>query len=213
MLGNEDVPSSVDKGVLALFDNQDKKKEESAAKEAARILTSFDDDFTFTSYGYTQPIKLTRGDKVEYIKLPIKSVGVADVIEQTEKDAPRPPTVLRKYKRGSDEARQWGYTFDFQVREQDVSDPKYVDDLAAHNRKSGQFIILSALMDDWYSGPKRTGELILKGSDPNTPTEILDRDKCLARLRRMGMSGGQYAQILRDVRGLTEDIEEQEKNE
>jgi hypothetical protein len=207
----EQVPVGMDKEVWGMFDKADEEKKQTAVKEAARVIKSLDGDFSLSAWGYTQKLKVTRGDEVDYIRLQIKSVGVADVIEQTEKNAPRPPSKLQKYKKGSAEAREWGYNFDFQVREQDNTEPDYLEKLAEHNRRSGQIIMLHGLAYD-IKDPGNPGVLALEGSDLSRPNKINNVEVALAALKRMGISGGHYAQILKDIRGLTEDIEEQEKN-
>lgn len=186
-----------------------KKKEKEQLEEVVRIIDNIDEDFSLSSWGYTSKLKITQGNKTEYIQLRIKSVGVSDVIEETSKGLPRPPSVMKTYKRGSVEANQLGAKHDVVVREIDESDPGYLSMLEEHNRKSGQIIVLSGLAYDL----KWKGEPVLEGADTTRPNKIIDQDGAIKALRRIGISGAHYSQILRDIRGLTEDVEEQQAGE
>ena len=193
------------KEVLQYANEQAVEKQAEEKKEVARIIENFDDDFTLSSWGWTQ-LKVTRGEETESIKLKIKSVGVADVIEQTSKGQPRPPSAMKTYKSGSKEAAALGSKHPVVVREIDESDPTYLDNIEKHNRRSGQLIMLAGLAYDI----KVNGNYVLKGSNVDMPSEIIDQDGALEWLRKRGITGSHYSQILKDIRGLTEDVEEQE---
>lgn len=182
-----------------------KQEQKKQLEEVVRVIDSIGEDFKLSSWGYTSRLKITKGDQVEYVKLRIKSVGVADVIEQTQKGIPRPPSQMKAYKRGSAEANALGSKHDIVVREIDEANPDYLNLLEEHNRKSGQIIVLSGLAYDltW------DGRIVLEGSDFNNANRIIDQDAAIKALRRIGISGAHYSQILKDVRGLTEDVEEE----
>lgn len=197
------------KGVSLLVSEQKEEKAEQEQKDIARIIENFDDDFTLSSWGYTSDLKITKGPKKYAIQLKIKSVGVADVIEQTGKNQPRPPSVVKPYKKGSKEALALGSKYDVIVREIDESDPSYQQSMDEHNRRSGQLIMLAGLAYD-IDVPKGSENWVLRGAELNSPSEIINPDGALKWLRDRGITGSHYSQILKDIRGLTEDVKEQE---
>ena len=199
----------MDPQVVQMLEKSKEVKEEKQQAEAAKILETIDDDFRLSAWGYTDPLKITRGKEVDWVRLKIKSVGVQDVIERTEKKAPRPPSQMKGYKKGSTEALAVGSQSAVIVREVDYSDPGYMEKLDAHNRRSGQIIMLAGLAYDW-SDPNDKNKPILKGADVDSNNEIIDEDACLLKLRRMGITGSHYAMILKNIRGLTEDDEARE---
>lgn len=200
------------KGVSRLVKEQKEEKFEQEQKDIALIIDNFDDDFTLSSWGWTSDLKITKGRQKSAIQLKIKSVGVADVIEQTGKGQPRPPSVVKEMKRGSQEALALGSKHAVIVREIDEADPVYLQHIDEHNRRSGQLIMLAGLAYD-IEVPKGSGNFVLKGANVNAPSDILDPDGALKWLRDRGITGSHYAQILKDIRGLTEDVEEQEVRE
>lgn len=204
--------AGIDPALVAYAKKEEATKIQSQEREAAKMLETLDEDFSLSAWGWTDELKITRGDKTEHVRLRIKSVGVQDVIENTEKKAPRPPSSMKSYKKGSAEALALGSQQAVIVREVDYSDPGYMEALDAHNRRSGQIILLGALAYDWYD-PSDKNRLILKGADITIPNEIIDESKCLARLRRMGFTGPHYTIMLKNVRGLTEDEEAREAQE
>ena len=186
-----------------------KKKEKEQLEEVVRIIDNIDEDFKLSSWGYTSRLKITQGKKKEYIQLRIKSVGVADVIEETSKGMPRPPIQNIYYKKGTPEAQGFNSKIDVLVKVIDEGNEDYQRMMEEHNRKSGQIIVLSGLAYDltW------DGAVVLEGTNTEKPNHIVDQEKAILALRRIGISGSHYSQILRDIRGLTEDIEEQEAGE
>lgn len=211
-----DVPEQFIPGLDPAIASMGKKNQETKVaaqeKEAAKILETIDDDFVLSAWGYTDELKLTKGNDVQRFRLKIKSVGVQDVIERTEKTAPRPPSSVKGYKKGSAEALAVGSQIGVIVREVDYSDPAYMEKMDAHNRRSGQIILLAGLAYDWKD-PKDSGRLILKGANVEATNDIIDEEACLLRLRRMGMTGAHYALVLKNIRGLTEDEEVREGRE
>lgn len=208
----QELPIQLPKGALQYYEEQKEEKEQQQKHDVARIIDNFDDDFTLSSWGYTSDLKITKGKETQSIQLKIKSVGVADVIEQTSKGQPRPPSTVKSYKKGTREALALGSKYDVIVREIDESDPAYLQQMEEHNRRSGQLIMLAGLAYD-IDVPKGSGNFVLKGADVNSQSSIIDPDGALKWLRNRGITGSHYAQILKDIRGLTEDLEEQEIQE
>lgn len=211
-MDTQQLPIQLPKEALQYHEEQKAEKEQQQKHDLARIIDNFDDDFTLSSWGYTSDLKITKGEEIQNIKLKIKSVGVTDVIEQTTKGQPHPPSVIKPYKKGTREAIALGSKYDVIVREIDESDPTYLQQIEEHNRRSGQLIMLAGLAYD-IEVPKGSGNFVLRGADVNAHSDIINPDGALKWLRARGITGSHYAQILKDIRGLTEDIEEQEIRE
>lgn len=198
---DQDFIPGIDPSLVAAAAQQEAEKK----KDAARIVDSLD-GFTLTSWGFSSALKVTRGNKVEYLKLKLKSVGVQDVMEYYQSKAPTPPSVTRTYKKDSEVVRQLGYKHDVVVREIDEANGDYLRAKAKHDNESGQYIALAALGYDLKIG----GQVVMKGADMNVPNEIIDQDAALIALRQLGLSSSHYAEIMKNVRTLTEEAEAQE---
>lgn len=182
----------------------DKRKADEAT---ARIIEDIDENFSMYSWGYTTPLKITRGEKVEYIRLKIKSAGVAEVMESWQKKTPVPPTSPEVIKRNSPEARRLGYKHDVMVDRVKEGDPAYRRALSEFNNELGKEIFLRSIAYDIYDN----GKLILKGNDLTQPNEIIDAAAALKIIfNRWDLSMSHFAQVTADVRELTESAEVEE---
>mgnify|MGYP001577330060 FL=1 len=199
-------------GITAEVDQIDREMEQlqkERTRNQAKVLESLDEDFTFASYGLTEPLKITRGNQTDYIQLKIKSVGVAEILEITQKDAPRPPTQIKTYKRDTEIARQFGYKHDTVVREIDENHPDYAKAKQEYDAKVSQLILLKGLNYNltW------NGQIVLRGEDPNAPTEIVDMDAALKAIRKKGLSSNHFAIVVKNIRQLTEEAEGQDERD
>lgn len=196
--------------VVKAFEEQKEDRASELEREAVKIVDNFDSDFTLSSWGYTDELKVTRGAKILPFKLRIKAVGVQDVVERTDKKQPRPPSSYKTYKKNSPEANNAGANTALLVREVDYSDPAYMVAVDEHQRRSGQIVILAALAYDWYD---KDGKLILRGADIDIPTEIIDEEACLQKLRSLRLTSTHLTTILKNVRDLTADEDRRENLE
>lgn len=206
MLENQTIPG-ITPDVVRLAKEQEEKEEKKKAE--ARVIEEIDENFSLFSWGYSEPLKITRGNKVEYIRLKIKSVGISEVIEELQAKAPTPPSVPKVYKKDSDIARQLGYKHDVVVREVDEADPEYQRLKRQHDMISSQMILLHGLAYDL----KYNGQVVLRGSDITAPSEIIDAEKALLVLKRWGLSSEAFATLVKNIRELTEAKEVAEEGE
>src|SRR5258708_8828367 len=121
----DDFISGMDPEVLKMGKEQEKKKEK-VDQESVTVITDLSQFDSFCSWGLSSKLQRTRGKKVDFVQFPIKSVGVADIIEQYQQNSPRAPSTIKTYKRGSEVANRLGSKFDVVVREIDESDPDYI---------------------------------------------------------------------------------------
>ena len=181
------------------------RQESEKKKDESRVIESLD-NFTMSSWGWSTPLKTTRGEKVEFLKLKLKSVGVQDVMEYYSAHAPTPPSTVKTYKRDSDVARSLGSKHDIAVREINEADEDYIRAKAKHDATSGAYIALAALAYNL----KVNGKLVMRGEDVNVPNEMIDPEGALVALRQIGLSSSHYAEIMKNIRELTEDAEKAE---
>jgi len=190
-----------------------KMAEESKAVEKAQdaqVLTSLD-GFTFTSWGYSE-LKVTRGGEEQRIRIPIKSIGISDITEALEANAPTPPSMLKPYKKDTPEAKALtNGRYDVIVREIDEADPHYLALRRKHEREVGQLFVMYGIALDLKD--PQTGEIVIKGAQMNEPNEIPNRQKAIDALRKLGLSQSHYTQLMTDIRKLTADVEEAEREE
>lgn len=177
--------------------------------EDARVLTSEDflGDFSFFSWGYSEPLKITRNGKVEFVRIPIKSFGIADITEAYQANMPSPPTSRVLIKKGSPEARELGLNHDKYVDVANEADPKYLADKRKHDNELGQETVLRGIGIDLYW----EGKVVLKGTDMKKPNEIIDRELALKAFRKMGFTLSHFTSIVKSIRELTQDAEVDEE--
>lgn len=195
-------------GMQALIEDA-KQQDEERRKEDAKILTDFK-DVSLSSWGYTRPLKNTHGATVEYIRLPIKSLGLSDVMEAVELDRPMPPSMRKTYSKNTDTARTFtNGKHDVIVYEVDEGDPTYIAQIRRYNTRVAQMWVVYGLAADL----EYEGEVVLKGKDTTRPNEVVDMDKAMKAIRRLGISQSHYSDIMEDIRLLTADVEEVEQGE
>lgn len=94
--------------------------------EVQRISELVEAQSIFISRGISR-IKVTKGDKVVIIEIPIKSTGLEEYRQGLRGDAPKPPTKITFIKKGSKEAEKFGIDADSRIVEYDFTDPEYVE--------------------------------------------------------------------------------------
>ena len=146
---------------------------------------------------------VTRGDRKVYIEVPIKSIGLAEVMEQISKGAPLPPKKL--IKKNSSEGRDAGYSHDTLV--EDFTDEEYQKRVREHDMNASWKMVLAAWAVDIWDGEKK----VVQANDEHSPTIVHDEDKAILILKKSGMTGEHLLKLVNEVRALTH--EEQEKVE
>ena len=86
------------------------------------------------------------------------------------------------------------------------SDPGYLDLKRKHETAASQEILLRGLAYDL----KYKGQAVILGADLNTPSQIIDRDGAMARLKQIGLSSEHFATLIKGIRELTADAENEE---
>lgn len=102
----------------------------------------------FESKGYSI-VKVTKSGVERLLKLPIRSTGVAEYIEQLRGKAPRPPVTFQVVKKDSPEGKELGLTHDRKIQVFDTTDERYIDLLEKHNQDFNWAVAIYALDMPW----------------------------------------------------------------
>lgn len=149
----------------------------------------------FESRGYSI-VKVTKAGKEEFLKLPIKSTGVAEYQEKLSQKAPRPPVTFEMAKKGSKEALELGINHHVKICVFDRTDDAYIDELNTHVDEFNWRVVIFALDLSW------------KKSDGTTEATTFDEKKKV--LQSNGITGHHIDKIFKDVQALTDYAEDRQ---
>jgi hypothetical protein len=156
-------------------------------KENVKLITEIKlGEDLFKSGGYSI-VKVTKGGEVIPLKIPIKSSGITELIEEFKAQEPKPPTTKELVKADSELGRSMGLNKNTWVKMPDLSDPDYVKKRDRYESDLGIAIVLKGL----------DVKLTKDGR------EITDKQEKINALKDEGMSGEQFTQIVKDIRELT----------
>jgi len=176
-----------------------KKKDEmqelggSAGLETIELTELKEGEDTFLSYGYSN-VKVTKNGKIVNVKLPIRSSGITELIEDFKEKEPKPPSKDVLVTPDSDQGKQMKISEKKWVKMPDLTDPAYVKAYGKYESDLGIAILLKGLA------------VTLKDKDGN---EVTNSDRKIEVLKGMGMSGPQFTQVVQDIRSMTEWNEEE----
>lgn len=160
--------------------------------EVKKITQLVANDAIFASTGATR-LKITHAGDEHYIELPIKSIGVADLMADLADSMPKPPVKREYIKTKSDEGQNLGLKKDSYVQMYDVTDESYQTALRNYNEEYRYRIVCMAIDVDLID-------------DDGIP--ITDLDKKKEFFKRSGITGHHLDQIMADVQALTKASEE-----
>lgn len=162
--------------------------------ETIDVTELVEDSDIFESKGFSF-LKITQGRKVRKLKIPIKSSGVAELIDEYNEHAPKPPTISKVIYPNTPIAKELGITKKQHVKTFDLTDSDYVKKKEKHDSDLGIKIVLKGL------------DLVLKYKSDDVIESEDDKVKVLMKL---GMSGSHFSQLVNDITNLTKWQEEQE---
>jgi hypothetical protein len=134
------------------------------------------------------------------LKIPIKSVGVAEVTDRIARRTPVPPTSKRYIKPGDEEYKLLGLKTPKIVEEENYADPDFKEEIRKHTQRTVYASILAGLAMDIVD---ENEALVLKCNGHNKATDIIDEDKAIAILKSQGLSNAQFDQLYEDIQHLT----------
>ncbi len=144
-------------------------------------------DSQFTSKGYSN-VKRTLNGEVANIRIPIKSTGVTELIEQFKRNEPKPPGVSTLVKKDSEMGKQQKFTEDKWIKLPDFTDERYLKEKEDYEAKLGVQVLTKGV-----DAPFKNKKGVL----------ITDGDQKVQILEDMGLSSEQFTQITNDIRMLT----------
>jgi len=142
-------------------------------------------------------LKVTIDGVARRVPIKIKSSGVSELIDEMRKKAPKPP-IINVVVRPDDPAfRELGLSRKQHVKTFDLTDPEYLETQAKWQSDMGLQIVLKGI-----DLPFKDREGIL----------IEDADRKVILLRKMGLTGEQFTQLVRDIQSLTKWQEEKDND-
>uniref|UniRef100_A0A6H1ZS39 Uncharacterized protein n=1 Tax=viral metagenome TaxID=1070528 RepID=A0A6H1ZS39_9ZZZZ len=143
----------------------------------------------FESKGFSY-LKVTQGQIIKRIAIPIKSSGVSEMIDEFEREKkPLPPKKRELIKKDSDVGKEmrlmkneWAWVFDF-------ADEKYLSDIGKYQSDLGLKVVMLGI------------NLPIRDKDGN---DITDDDRRLQVLKKMGLTGEHLTQLVKDIQSLTQ---------
>jgi hypothetical protein len=148
-------------------------------------------DRIFESTGKSR-VRVTRDGVPKDLEFVIRSAGIAEMLEQMQKDAPKPPARMQMVRWDSEVGRALnvarGTSKPYYMG--DLSDPEYLEKVEAHNRKTMFATINRSLVVDFVDKEGR-------------PVQTTDA------LQTMGLTLGHFQKINLDIERLTQRDEEE----
>ena len=153
----------------------------------------------FLAWGYSD-LKVQRGEDSLVQRMPIKSTGLAEIMEQMAADAPVPPVKKMLIKPDSPEGREARLTHATFMQVYDTTDKDYIERSRKHNVKTTFRIILNGLAVDIEDAE---GNPVVKSNGPGQRSEVMDEDAALTILKELGFSTHHFDKMYQDITNLT----------
>jgi len=141
----------------------------------------------FHSNGISK-VKVTRGEEVECLEIPIQSTGISELIDAFQEKAPVPPLVNELVEPDSEIGKQLGLTKKDWIKMPNLADPSYIKEKADFDSDLGIAIVMKGL------------DVEIKDEDGSIVEKKEDKIKIL---KEMGLSGDQFSQLVNDITSLT----------
>ena len=164
--------------------------------ERKRISCFKEGDNLFISEG-TSYIKITKDDEITCLEIPIKSSGITELIDNINKDAPKPPLANVLVEPNSEMGKQLNFTKKNWVKIPNLGDEGYIKAKEEHDNKLGMAVILKGMNVDFQD----------KDGNP-----VEDGEKKIQILKEQGMSSDQFVQLVDDIMNLTKWSDEEKRS-
>ncbi len=165
------------------------------ASNIIEVTEFLDGKSLFQSNGISE-VKITKNGEVKCLRIPITSTGIADIIDTFNDQSPQPPLVKELVLPGSDMYKELKMTRKNYIKIPDYGDANYLKAKEEHDSDLAMAILLKGIAVPIKDKNKKV---------------IEDKNEKIKVLKAMEMSGDQFAQIVGDIRSLTNwDVEEKE---
>jgi hypothetical protein len=145
-------------------------------------------------------LRVVRNGKPTVLEVPIKSIGVVEVMEQLARNAPTPERKMSLIKKNSDEGRQMGLKHDQITYTADETDPDYIRRLREYDMQSTYRLVLHGLA---INIKNERGDFLVKANDEHSATDVMDADRAVIVLKQSGLTSEHLQQLASDIRNLT----------
>lgn len=153
----------------------------------------------FLAWGYSD-LKVQRGEDSFVQRMPIKSTGLAEIMEQMAADAPVPPVKRLLIKPDSPEGREARLNHATFMQVYDLTDKEYIERNRKHNVKTTFRIILNGLAVDIED---EMGNAVVVSNGPGQRSDVKDEDAALTILKGLGFSTHHFDKMYQDITNLT----------
>jgi len=177
---------------------EEQNVEEKESKIESINITEFkeDDEPIFSSSGVSR-VKVTKNGIVKIINVPIQSTGVSELVDTFREKTPLPPKKQTWVDPESELGKELSITKKTGIWAYDYTDQPYIKAKEKHESDLGMAILLKGLAVE------------IKDKDGNI---ITDRNRQIEVLKKRGLSGDQFSQIIQDIQALTAWTEEEKHN-
>jgi len=132
-----------------------------------------------------------RNDEI-FIDIPIQSIGIPELMENLNKNRPKPPSKQLQVKKNTELAKELGLQMNCVVQILDYSDENYQKEIQKYNEEEGWDILLKGICIDFED------EAGNKIADNGCKKEIL---------KNSGLTNNHMLQIVNDINSLTSNME------
>lgn len=154
----------------------------------------------FSAWGYSI-LRVSRGEEIVNIKVPIKSIGVSEVSDRISRKSPVPPITKRYLQPTSEEGKSLGLKAPRVIEVENYADATYKEQLTEHNRMSAYRLVLAGLALDIED---TDGTKVVESISTTHSTRVIDEDKAIEILKSQGISAEHFSQLYDDIKALTE---------
>jgi len=173
-----------------------KEEKEKKAIETIDVNELIEGNKIFESRGHSL-LRVTYDGTKKNLRIPIKSSGVSELIDEFNKKAPQPPAEKCLVEPGTPMGNDLGIIKKQWVFLSNYADPDYVKAKEDHDSNLGIMIVMRGL------------DMDIKDKDG---TVIEDTGRKVKALRAMGLSGNHFTQLVEDINSLTRFVEEKESD-
>jgi hypothetical protein len=157
----------------------------------------------FTAWHYSA-LRVNRGGEEIIYKIPIKSIGVIDILEKLARKAPTPPRKIIPVRANSPEGKMLGLKMDRMVESIDEVDEAYREASQQFEINSTYSLVLHGLAMDIEDA---NGKKIVEANDQNSATKVSDEDAAIQILKGSGFAFEHIQKLAADIRNLTKQEE------
>jgi hypothetical protein len=153
----------------------------------------------FASWGYSD-LKVVKHGVEKTLRIPIKSIGMAELMEKIARKAPNPPRRLETVSKDSPHGQALGLKRDRVIEIEDHADQTYQERMRDYELKSTYSVVLHGLAINVETDE---GAVLVKANDEHSRTEVKDEDAAILVLKNSGLTDTHLFKLAEDVRAMS----------